>query len=385
MLDKNELKDLIEPRDGICVSIVMPTNQVRLEAQMADQIRLRNLIDEAERQLAAFGWRYPDYKQLMEPATALLEQNGDFWKHTGNSMAIYLSQDAAHIYQLPLSVQERVVVGAHFYVMPLLPLLLENGRFYILTLSQKKVRLLAASKDSIREMDLVDIPQSLDEAMQWDDPKRQLQWHTSTGSATARGRAAAFHGHGIGTSEVRKADLQRFVQQVANGVGSLLAGKTEPLLLAGVDYLLAMYKEVNQYPALTEAMLVGSPDTLSWTALRQKGWELLQSIFQQEQVSAVERFERLAHTKYTSTYLREILTAAHAGRMETLLAIMEQPRWGRFDSQTGYIHLSETADPSNEDLHNLAAIYTLQNGGAVYSLPPNMMPNDALLAAVFRY
>jgi len=50
-----------------------------------------------------------------------------------------------------------------------------------------------------------------------------------------------------------------------------------------------------------------------------------------------------------------------------------------------YLRLHKTAKPDDEDLLDFAAIQTFLHGGTVYAVEPEKVPDDAPLAAVFRY
>jgi hypothetical protein len=58
---------------------------------------------------------------------------------------------------------------------------------------------------------------------------------------------------------------------------------------------------------------------------------------------------------------------------------------GSFNPETSTIDLHPEAQPGDEDLLNAAAIQTLLNGGTVYAVEPEKVPDEAPLAAVFRY
>jgi hypothetical protein len=60
-------------------------------------------------------------------------------------------------------------------------------------------------------------------------------------------------------------------------------------------------------------------------------------------------------------------------------------QWGSFNPETSTIDLHPEAQPGDEDLLNAAAIQTLLNGGTVYAVEPEKVPDEAPLAAVFRY
>ncbi|CAD5939922.1 hypothetical protein PCC9214_01853 [Planktothrix tepida] len=49
------------------------------------------------------------------------------------------------------------------------------------------------------------------------------------------------------------------------------------------------------------------------------------------------------------------------------------------------LNVHPEAEPGDDDLLNLAAVQTLLNGGIVYAVPPDSVPDEARLAAVFRY
>ncbi|MBV7331609.1 hypothetical protein KFU94_25910 [Chloroflexi bacterium TSY] len=280
-----ELKTIVTETHGICVSIYMPTNSTHLEMQEKEIIRLRNLLDEAESTLriTAPNLRTPDIEQLLAPAKRLLYEERIIWQQRDAGLAIFLAPNFSRVLRLPLPTEALVVVGHQFHIKPLLPLLTENTNFYILTLSQKAVHLFQGDRFNIHERELTDVPHSLAEALQWDDFERTLQWHSGDGRAAAGGRVAIFHGQGIGSKEMHKENLQRFLQQIAVGVKKTLNGEKAPLVLAGVDYVLAMYRQLNQYPHLVDEVLAGNPDECSAQALHDRAWPFIKSLLDHKQ------------------------------------------------------------------------------------------------------
>jgi hypothetical protein len=384
---QDDLIELIERAEGLCVSLYMPTHPTHLERQQEDQLRLRNLIDEARTQMArtAPTLRTPDVQAILQPATKLLQFDGDFWKHQRGGLAIFLAPGFSRIYRLPLDCEPVAMVGSRFYIRPLLPLLTEHGHFYLLALSQNQVRLFQATQDDIGEMELQDVPTSMAEALAYDDSEKQLQFHGAAGAPGATGkRPAVFYGHDS-PSSYKKDSLLRYCQQVNAGLRPYLRDETAPLLLACVDYLFAIYQEVNSYAHLFPACLAGSPDRSGAKALHEKAWALLQASFQQAGEEAVARYWRLLGEGQASTDVKRIVAAAFQGRVETLFTAAAGQQWGTFNQQTGEVCLHEHAIPDDQELLNLAAIYTLTNGGMVYTLQPDELPDGVKLAASFRY
>jgi hypothetical protein len=383
VLSKAALKALSEKHIGPHVSLYAPTHRAGPETQQ-DPIRLKNLVKEAGERLVAGGLRAPDAKELLRPAEQLV-QDGLFWRHQSDGLAIFLSSDFNRYYRLPLEFEELVVVAERFHVKPLLPLLSGDGRFYILALSQDKVRLLRGSRDRVSDVELEGVPSSLAEALRLNDPERQLQFHTATGPSGGKGsRAAAFHGHG-GVVQDDKVDILRYFHKVDDGLRKLLAGEQAPLMLAGVDYLLPLYREANTYPHLIEAGIEGNPDNLSAEELHQQAWAIVQPRFLEERIEAAKRFRQFADTDQASDDLAEVVPAAYHGRVETLFVALDLQQWGTFDPATNEVQLHQDTKPGDQDLLDSAAVQTLLNGGSVYAVEPEQMPVEAPLAALLRY
>jgi len=145
------------------------------------------------------------------------------------------------------------MVSHHFHLKPLLPLLTNNGYFYILALSQNEVRLLKATHSSVKEVALPEsVPSSLAEAIKYDQAEKVLESHSSASAATrSKGgrRPMMFHGQGVGLDNEKQTILHYF-QQIDRGLHELLHDEMAPLVLAGVEFLLPIYHEANTYPHL---------------------------------------------------------------------------------------------------------------------------------------
>jgi len=370
---------------GRCVSIFMPTHRVGPETQQ-DPIRLKNLLAQAEERLLAAGLRTPEARQLLAPAHALLS-DGLFWRYQSDGLAVFLTQDTFRYHRLPFDFDELVVVADRFHLKPLLSVLGSDERFYVLALSQNEVRLLEGTRFSVSEVDLEDVPPSLAEALRHDDPERQLQFHTRTRTPAGQARRPAiFHGHGVGVNDV-KPNILRYFRQIDDGLRDVLRGEQAPLIPAGVDYLLPLYKEANTYPHLVDEGIIGNPEALSAKELHERAWAIVQPLFHQAQEEAATRYKQLADSDSdrVSHDLTAIVPAAYHGRVETLFVTVGLQKWGAFDAALNRIELREQAQPGNEDLLDFAAVQTLINGGTVYAVAPDRMPDSVLIAAIFRY
>lgn len=377
IIRREDLRALLHEQKGPFVSLYLPTHRSGSEQ---DPIRLRNLLAEVQSRMRNVGWRGADVKELLEPARALLD-DPVFWKHQGDGLAIFLAPEFERVYRLPVTFAEHAVLAAHFLVTPLLPLLTNDGRFFVLALSQNAVRLLQGTRQRLSEVSLRDVPQNLAEALRTHDRDEILTYHSRPTSGGTWG--AIFSGQGVGIDD-KKSDLLSYFQKVDRGLHAVVREEKAPLMLAAVDYLLPIYRQGNTYPHLLDKAIEGNPDHLSADELHERAWALLRPHFEEVAARAIGQYRRLVGTGRTATGVNEVVAAAHDGQVETLFVSADVPSWGRLATSTGRVIVHPEGQPGDEDLVNLAAIHTLRHGGAVFTLASAEAPGETPLAAIYR-
>ncbi len=377
---QDELTALLGKHQGLCVSIFMPTYRTGAESQQ-NPIRFRNLLRTAEEKLLAGGVRPQEGKALLEPAQAL-PGNVLFWRRQSDGLALFLSSDLFRSYCLPESFAELVVVADTFHIKPLLPVLGGDGRFYILALSQKEIRLLEGTGNSVQAIELETLPKGLAEALKIDGFDKQVRFRA--GSLSGAPGMAMVSGHG-GVTEDTKDNLLKYFRLIDRGLRDLLKDERAPLVLAGVEYLFPIYREVNTYPHLMEAGIPGNPQGVSTESLHRAALKIVKPFFRKAETDALAQYRQSSGTGLTSTDVREILPAAAHGRIGSLFTAQGRRAMGTFDAAAGTVALAGETGSAGEDLLETAAIQTYLNGGSVFVLPPERMPGPGDLAAVFRY
>jgi Bacterial archaeo-eukaryotic release factor family 7 len=380
-LSTDELKSLVEEHTGPFVSISMPTQHAGTETRQ-NPIRFKKLLRDAEDRLTANGLRASGALQLMEPARKLLD-DPLFWQHQADGLAVFISPKLFRHYQLPAKPEELVVVGERFHIKPILQMLTANRRFNILAISQNKVRLLTATQNGVREVELKGAPESLADAVKYDVNEKQVQFRTLTSTRPGKGDAV-FYGLG-GTTDLTKERIQRYFHGVDDSLRKQLKDPRAPLVFAGVDFLFPLYKEVNTHPLLLNEPISGNPDELGPEDLHKRAWAIVQPIFDKEQKEAANYYRQLANTPRASNKIGQVAPAAYRGRVEMLFVQMGVQAWGTFAPEVGAVHEYENAQPGSEDMLDFAAVHTLLHGGAVYAVERERMPNGSSIAAVFRY
>jgi hypothetical protein len=383
LLTRAELDTLLAAREELCASIYMPAYQAGRET-LQNPTQFKKLLAEVEEQLVAQGLRTPVAREWLDPARTLIEDQR-FWQRQSEGLAAFISADLFQIYRLPLKFDDLAIVSSHFYLKPLLPLLSGDGTFYILGLSKGQVKLLQGSRFTIEEIALegTEVPQNMAEALQYDEPLKQLQFHTGTQNIRGE-RAGMFHGHGVGKDDEQE-NSRRYLQLVDKGLPAFLQERQAPLVLAGVEEIVSAYREVNSYPHLIEEEIRGNVEHLKPEELHEQAWPLVQPHFDQPRQEALNLYYDLSNTDLVSNDIRTIIPAAFYGRVNTLFVDVDYRLWGTFDPMTEVVNLRSEANPGDKDLIDTIAAKTLANGGTVFTAGPEDAPDGGPVAAIFRY
>lgn len=393
-LTKQSLLDLINEPQGRCISIYMPTERKGADTQQGP-IRLKNLLGQAQAELGELGERTPDIESLLTPAQALVN-NSEFWQYQSDGLALLLSADSMATYRVPLAFPEMVIVNDRFLLKPLLPLVIGEGTFYLLSLRQGGVRLLRGSRFELAEVALgEDVPTSLAEALKYDEFETNIRFHIAARPSTGSSRgapdrgAAIYHGQGgAGDDANIKEQLIRFFRQLDNGVRDLLESSQQPpLVLAGIDYLRGIYRQVNQYGGLIDEEVTIDPEALTLPELHQRAWALVEPMFTADRQTALDTYQHLAGTQdqRAGHAIEEIAPAAYFQRIDTLFVPHTVGLWGTFEPENNQVQVHDERQPGAQDLLDFAAVHTLLNGGSVYLVEPDDLSVGALPAAIFRY
>jgi len=163
----------------------------------------------------------------------------------------------------------------------------------------------------------------------------------------------------------------------------LLADDQAPVVLAGVRYLQAIYRQANTHPQLLPTGIDGSPAYASPDQLHRRAWGLVEPLLRGHETAAANGYRALQGTGRTSNTPEEVFTAARQGRVETLFLCTNTPEWRtRADREP----LVLRADgPTPDDQIDLAAVATLRHAGTAYAVPAARMPDANPVAAILRF
>ena len=382
----DELKKLVQNSQYPCVSLYLPMEKIGGDTRQ-NPIRFKNLIREAESRLDKLGLRYAETVSLLQPVMEL--DKTDFWENQVQGLVIFISPNLFRYYCLPISFPQLVVVGNNFHIKPLINLINNDGKFYILALSQKNVKFYSGTRYKLNEVEVENMPHNLAEILLEDEFQKGVQHRIgiARGATSAAQHPGSVHGQGSPDREKHEEDILQFCYAVDGALREKLRGEKAPLILAGVEYLLPIYHQANTYPYLQETGISGNAETLKTEELNHAAWEIIAPLFQQEYLNLMAVYLQLAgeESSKIANDIKAIIPDAYYQRIDTLFVPIKQHIWGKFDLDNSTVELHPEAEPDDEDMLDFAVIHTILNGGKVYTLEPEAMPSGVKVAAICRY
>lgn len=371
------LKALSSHQPGPCVSLYMPTHRTGGRDREQDPLRLKNLLASADSELSGMGLRSPDIRRLLRPGQDMVTDGGA-WAAPEDGLAVFLAPDHFQVLRLPAEFPELVVVSDKFHVRPLLPTLAVGHSFYIVALSKGATHLYRGTRYRISETDVPELPAGMDEALWYMDREGQLQHRPGVG-----GRAV-FHGHG-GVKDTSEDELVQYLRKIDKAVSGLLAGQRVPLVAAGLDGVVARYRQVARHPHLLDDAIIGNPDDATLEELHSAGWAIAEPRFVELRSRQEAAMEAGLGGRTTSIRLDEIARASFEGRIDALWMAKGIRRWGRWNPIEDLLELHDERESGDYDVVDRIAITAWERGAALYVDEAWKTPGSGPLCALYRY
>jgi len=244
-LTAENIRELIST-PGPAITIVLAGNETGDTA-----IELKNVLNHIGREFEA---RNRDAESLLDAIPGAAADFRGETKSKGN-IAILRAQSLLRIFRVDRSVRPIARVGPHFDVRTLLEIRNAQKHFYIVALSQNRSRLLGCTESTSHEIELTGTPVSYAESRHTRKPDHVLDNRITAGPSMGSGGGVMF-----GTSsdmDDKDEYVLHFFMELDKGVSNALRGSSDPLIPAGVEHELALYRRVNTYPHLLEPGIHG--------------------------------------------------------------------------------------------------------------------------------
>jgi hypothetical protein len=382
VLAKELIQELLSVNQPPSLSLYMTTHR-RHPENLQDPIRFQNLVKQLEESLLE-QYSAIEVKKFLEPYLTL-NNNSELWGHTLDGLAVLGSTEYFKVIRLPIAVQELAVVADSFHTKPLRQYLQSVDRYHVLGLSLHEIRLFEGNRHSLVEVELhPDIPKTITEAL----GDELTGKHTTVASygGTSGESSDMHHGHGSKKDEVDK-DAERFFRVIAGTIYENYSKPTGlPLILAALPEHHSLFQKLSKNPLLLQKGIHVNPASISIDKLVKLAWEALEPVYLQKLKDLVKKFEQAKANNSGSDNVKEVVEAAEAGRVDTILIEKDRVIAERLrNKNTGTFKQADSTQPILDDLLDDIGELVTKMGGKVMFIPSEIMPTKTGLAAVFRY
>jgi hypothetical protein len=275
-----------------------------------------------------------------------------------------------------------VQVDRHFGLEPLLHGLAGKDRFYLLGLSLHAIQLWEGDGLSMKKIPLDGLDTNIKDALHFEDSDASVHVQANRGS---KGQGSTFYGVSGGYNDEKKKEFATFFRKIDHGIAARMPRKDVPLILAGVGYLMPIYREVNTYAHLSTLEIPGKSDAAgSSEDLHDKASALLRDSEREEMKKAVATYKENLATSRTASGFTDVVPCAFYNKLTHLFVRKGSRQWGVFTPGDGKTVLIDGFRPGAEDLVNLACARTLAARGKVYVLEGDEMPEGSEIAGLCR-
>lgn len=368
-------------KSPVCASIILPTHSAGVEVnEQVDITAFKTALQQVEKSLGEKNTDQALIKKIVKPGYDLLRDDG-LWRNLTKGLAVYMAEDFMKFIRLPGVVDREILVNTSFSVMPLVPFMVRKEFFYILTINKKRVRFYRADAFGIEHIPVDELPTAVDDVVHFENKEDEKLFRLSNNN----GRAASYHGMGAGKPD-EKQNIALYLEEVDDTLWKThLHYSTAPLLLAGVDFLIPIYKSVTDYRHIWPEALTGNHQEDNDHELYEQAMAVMKPYFDRSLRAALEEFGNKSATRLTSTDNKEVIPAAYYGRVSHLFVQKNSHIWGTFNEGSNELRLMSEEGGDAENLADKAVAKTIENGGSVFLLDKADMPGTGHLAAIFRY
>ena len=381
IISKEELKELINYHGDPCISILMPTHRSGVAVnEKQDAIIFKNALQTISNLLFEKGLKAPEVEKILKPGYDLYHKEV-FWNNQQEGLAVFISKDFVKVIQLPFQVKEQTFVNNSFLISPILPAVINKEEFYLLVLSKHDAKFFNGNEYGLQRIEVNGLPKGMADVVNIEEKEDQDLFRRGSSGAD---RSAAFHGQGEQLDE--KVNIAIYFQEVDKTLfAEVLHDKNKPLLLAGVEYLIPIYKGISKYKNIADIAITGNMEYEDVHAIFQKSRALLAPYFEQQMKAALKNYYNQIATSNTSSMAEKVIPASCFAQVSDLFIRKNTNLWGKFNENDLKLEIHEKKQDGDICLLNKAAAKTYINGGRVYVLEKEQMPKESIIAASFRF
>lgn len=286
---------------------------------------------------------------------------------TAPTVAVFASRRLARWMALPLPVRDRVVIDTTFATRDLVHAHARLRRYLVLLLDGKQTTLFEGRGAALEAVH--------DDGFSLSQPR-------SAEAGADRSRRTE-------RSELRDAELRRFVRAIDDQLGPVIAAEPAPLLLVGATRRLQVFRDASRHATSVAATIPWIPDRrpVHLPNLAAKIESEVEAVLDAERAAAVDELGRARGARRYSSGIDEVWNLARDGRGELLVVEenFEYPAERDYDSP----HLRPAEEPDAPgviaDAVDEAIEDVLRQGGRVVVVRDGVLADQGRVALALRH
>jgi hypothetical protein len=361
-LSPTTLTELRRPRPYPAVSVLTPTHP-REPYRAQDQVRLRNVVAEAKKQLEAdpsvTRERRADVEQQLDQALAEVDLT-----YAEDGLVIFAAPGEHQVWSLARTVPERVVLSDTFLTRNLVSARAAERPYWVLSVSADRVTLWNGSLDRVAAARVGGFP---------------LTRSVENFDAERRERI------GDMPSTFRDEGTRHFLKDADSAMSAILRGNPRPLYITGEPAALSLLDEIGG--VTKDAVHIPHGGLAHGT--REAVWQAIQPLITAEHLrhaDAVAReLEAARGRKAFAAGVDEVWRSAREGRVR-LLAVEENYRITVRGEDGDHLIPAESGElDAHEDIVDEIVEQCLETGAEVRFVPDGTLDDAQGIAGVLRY
>ncbi|MFN6979369.1 MAG: hypothetical protein ACK4OP_14655, partial [Gemmobacter sp.] len=188
----------------------------------------------------------------------------------------------------------------------------------------------------------------------------------------------------LGGGEGQNVLLRAYARAVDAALRPVLAGRSEPLILAAADPMRSVFRSVSSYGGLVAATIDGAPGRDSDAALAEAARPILDALHAEHMEKTRSLFAARGSEGRATTQITDAARAATMGAVDTLIVDIDVVIPGTVDD-AGVVSLASGESAATYGVVDEIAGRVLANGGRVLAVRAEDVPEGAPLAAILRY
>lgn len=352
---KDILKELHQESGEACVTITARTHRTRPDFEK-DPILLKNLIKEAEQRLTnEFSG------EIAKDRIEKLHKLSSSIDHSQNKEGMILAVNAniARVYQIPVAVENRVVINHNFATRDLVRASHEQATYYILALSRRQARLIVAN-NNLLDREISDHFPIINDIIEDDVHKLTMAQGTDI-------------------------LIEEFFNKVDKSVQRVIHENPAPLVLATEERNYDHYTKVTDRPNVIIGHLKQNRDKKDAGEVVREAWPIVKEHLNVKNEQRLQELtEAVNHQRYLSD-LTDIWRAVNDGRGKTVFVKRGFFQPAQIDN--GSVVLVDSPKGKNvvDDIVDEIIERNLRNGGDAVFLSENELSDFQGLALTTRY